>query len=165
VFDFNAALDVGGRTPRGVPPRTHDAVSDVGNHGLRRAIGWGVVFGAFNLAAPIAFWWLDRATAYALVLPLIAAVYIGFAVADGRVRVIIVEACVASVVLVLAAAGVTGSAWILVVGYSGHGLKDLWQHRTHFVANTRWWPPFCATIDFIVAAGLLVEIAVGLPFR
>ena len=26
---------------------------------------------------------------------------------------------------------------------AGHGLKDLWQHRSHFVANTRWWPPFC----------------------
>lgn len=144
---------------------THDPASDLDNHSLRPAIGWGVVFGVFNLAAPIAFWWLDRATAYALVLPLIAAVYVGFAVADGRPRVLIVEVCVASIFLVLAAAGITESAWILVVGYAGHGLKDLWQHRTHFVANTRWWPPFCATIDFIVAIGLIVEIAVGSQFH
>jgi hypothetical protein len=61
------------------------------------------------------------------------AVYIGFAVAAAFV--------------VLAAAGVTGPAWLLVLGFGGHGLKDLWQHRRHYVANTRWWPPFCLVID------------------
>ena len=40
----------------------------------------------------------------------------------------------------VAAAAVTGSPWLLVLGLAGHGLKDLWQHRRHFVANTRWWP-------------------------
>jgi hypothetical protein len=35
-----------------------------------------------------------------------------------------------------------GPAWLLVVGLAGHGFKDLWQHRRHYVANTRWWPPF-----------------------
>ena len=28
------------------------------------------------------------------------------------------------------------------------GSKDLWQHRTQFVANTRWWPPFCLVVDW-----------------
>jgi hypothetical protein len=58
------------------------------------------------------------------------------------------------VFVVVAAAAVTGSAWLLVAGLAGHGLKDLWQHRTGFVANTSWWPPFCAAVDF-VAAGLI----------
>jgi hypothetical protein len=53
----------------------------------------------------------------------------------------------AAVFVVLAAAGVTGSAWLLVLGFTGHGLKDLWQHRNHYVANTRWWPPFCLIVD------------------
>ena len=79
---------------------------------------------------------------------LIASVYIGFAVADGRRRVFAVESSVASVFVVVAAAAVTGSPWLLVVGLVGHGLKDLWQHRTHYVANTRWWPPFCLVVDF-----------------
>ena len=48
---------------------------------------------------------------------------------------------------------------------AGHGLKDLWQHRTHFVANTRWWPPFCMIVDWVVAAIIVVEIAAGLHFR
>ncbi|MCW2701872.1 MAG: hypothetical protein JWQ45_3407 [Blastococcus sp.] len=121
---------------------------------LRTPVLWGVVCGCLQAASPLAFFWLDDRTVYALGLVLIAAVYIGFAVADGRGMVITVETGVASVFVVVAAAAVTGSAWLLVAGLAGHGLKDLWQHRTGFVAHTRWWPPFCATVDF-VAAGLI----------
>jgi hypothetical protein len=46
------------------------------------------------------------ATVYALGLVLIAAVYIGFAVADGRPSVVVVESAVAGLFVVLAAAGV-----------------------------------------------------------
>jgi hypothetical protein len=119
---------------------------------------WGVVWGCLQAASPLAFFWLDDATVYALGLALIAAIYIGFAVADGRGTVIAVETGVASVFVVIAAAGVTGSAWLLVAGLAGHGIKDLWQHRTGFVANTRWWPPFCATVDFVAAALIAVGI-------
>jgi hypothetical protein len=31
--------------------------------------------------------------------------------------------------VVLAAAAVSGSAWLLALGFAGHGLKDLWQER------------------------------------
>jgi hypothetical protein len=54
---------------------------------------------------------------------------------------------------------------LLVVGLAGHGLKDLWQHRTQFVANTRWWPPFCLVIDWVVAAIIAVEIVAGVQFH
>jgi hypothetical protein len=112
-------------------------------------------------ASPIGFWWLDPATVYALGLTLIASVYIGFSVADGRWKIIAVECGVASVFVVIAAAAVTGPAWLIVIGLTGHGLKDLWQHRTQFVVNTRWWPPFCATIDWVAAAILAIAITVG----
>ena len=92
---------------------------------------------------------------------LIAAVYIGFAAADGRPMVIAVECIVAGEFVVLAAAGVTGSAWLLVIGSAGHGIKDLWQHRIHHVANTRWWPPFCMTIDWVTAIVIAVAIVRG----
>jgi hypothetical protein len=39
------------------------------------------------------------------------------------------------------------------------------QHRTRFVANTRWWPPFCAAVDFVVALILAVAIARGVQFH
>lgn len=35
--------------------------------------------------------------------------------------------------------------------------KDFWQERRHYVANTRWWPPFCAAIDWLVAVVLVIE--------
>jgi hypothetical protein len=98
-------------------------------------------------------------------LSLIAAVYLGFAVADGRPRVIAVESTIAAVFVMLAAIGVTATSWLLVVGYAGHGLKDYWQQRRQYVANTRWWPPFCAAVDWLVAAVLVVAIAAGVHFH
>lgn len=126
---------------------------------------WGVVVGVVQVATPLGFWWLDAASVYALGLILIAAVYIGFAVADGRPKVIAVEVVVAAVFVLLGAAGITGPAWLLVVGFAGHGLKDLWQHRSHFVANTRWWPPFCLVVDAIVAVALVVLLVSGADLR
>jgi hypothetical protein len=132
---------------------------------LRAPVLWGVVWGIIQAAVPLGFWWLDPATVYALSLALIAAVYIGFAVADGRPRVIAVEVGVAAAFVVVAAAGVTGPAWLLVLGFVGHGGKDLWQHRRQFVANTRWWPPFCLVVDWVAAAILVVLLAVGVHFH
>ena len=132
---------------------------------LSRPVVFGVVVGAIQAASPLGFWWLEPKTVYALGLTLIAAVYIGFSVADGRWQVIAVESGVAGVFVMIAAASVSGSAWLLVLGLAGHGLKDLWQHRTQFVRNTRWWPPFCATVDWVVAGILTTAILMGIPFH
>ena len=132
---------------------------------IRVPVLWGLVFGAIQAASPLALRWLDQATVQSLLLALIAAVYIGFAVADGRPRVIAVECTVAGAFLLLAAAGVTGPAWLLVLGYAGHGLKDFWQERSHYVAGTRWWPPFCAAVDWLVAVVLAIEIIAGAGFH
>src|SRR3954464_13025025 len=128
----------------------------------RAAMLWGIAVGLLQAATPLLIWWLDRATVYALGLVVIAAIYVGFAVADGRAKVIAVESGVAFAFVVIAAAAVTGSPWLLVIGLVGHGLKDLWQHRTPFVPPPRWWPPFCLVVDFVVAAVIVVEIAAGM---
>ena len=125
----------------------------------------GAVTGILQAASPLAFWWLEPKTVYALGIAVIAAIYIGFSVADGRGHVIAIETIVAALFVVVAAAGVTGSAWLLVLGLAGHGLKDLWQHRTHFVRNTRWWPPFCATVDFVAAGILAGAVLTGVSFH
>jgi hypothetical protein len=132
---------------------------------LQAPVVWGLVFGGVQAASALAFWWLDAATVYALGLVLIASVYVGFAVADGRGRVIAFESGVVGIFVVLAAVAVTGSPWLLVVGLAGHGLKDIWQHRSQFVANTRWWPPFCLVVDWTAAAIIAVEILAGVHFR
>jgi hypothetical protein len=53
---------------------------------LRAPMLWGiVVVGLLQAATPLAFWWLDSATVYALGLVAIAAVYIGLlSRTDGR---------------------------------------------------------------------------------
>ena len=131
----------------------------------RGPVVWGFIWGGIQAASPLAFWWLDPATVYALGLVGIASIYVGFAVADGRWVVIGVESSVASIFVLVAAAAVTESPWLLVVGLAGHGLKDLWQHRTHFVSNTRWWPPFCLVIDWVAATIIAVEIVAGVQFH
>jgi hypothetical protein len=126
---------------------------------------WGLLVGVAQAATPLAFWWLDAATIYALGLVGIAFVYIGFAVADGRRRVLAVESGVTGIFVIIAAAAITSTPWLLVVGLAGHGVKDLWQHRSQFVANTRWWPPFCLVVDFAAAAIIAVEIVAGVHFH
>ena len=131
---------------------------------LRVPLIWGVVFGFLQAAAPLGLWWIRPATVYALSLVLIAAVYIGFAVADGRRHVIAVETSVATVFVLVGAVAVIGSPWVAVAGLIGHGAKDLWQHRTGFVNNTRWWPPFCATVDWVAAAIVAIAVTAGVDF-
>jgi len=145
---------------RSVPEGPKARVRDI-----RAPLLWGVVWGGIQAASPLGFWWLDSATVYALGLALIASVYIGFSVADGRWKVIAVETGVAAVFVLVAAVAVTGSAWFLVAGLAGHGLKDAWQYRTQFVTNTRWWPPFCAAVDCVAALVIAIAILAGADFR
>ena len=130
---------------------------------LRTPLTWGAVLGVLQAASPLAFSWLDATTVYALGLAVIAAIYVGFAVADGRRHVLVVEVAVTAVFVTVAAAAVSGSAWLLVAGLAGHGVKDAWQHRTQFVRGTRWWPPFCAAVDWVAAGLVAVAITTGFP--
>ena len=103
---------------------TAAVASRSGHRSLRTAVAWGVVFGVLQAAAPLALFWLDSATVYALSLPLIAAVYIGFAVADGRPHVLAVETSVVTVFVLVAAATVTGSPCLIVAGLAApHRLR------------------------------------------
>jgi hypothetical protein len=143
------------------------SIAAVPAHPVRRSlhtpVAWGVVFGVLQAVSPLAFPWLDTVAVYALGLPFIAAVYIGFAVADGRAHVLAVETIVASVFVVAAAAALSVSPWLFVAGLVCHGVKDVWQHRTQFVVGTRWWPPFCAAVDFVAAALIALAITTGFP--
>ena len=101
------------------------------------------------VAGPVVVWSLS--------LAIIASVYIGFAVADGRSVVIATEIGVASAFVVLAAMAIRWP-WLVVIALVAHGIKDAWQHRTQFVANTRWWPPFCLVVDFVAAALIAIRL-------
>lgn len=130
-----------------------------------RALSWGVAFGVAQGAVAMAFWWLEPSTVHALMVALIAAVYIGFAVSDGRTSVIIAESTVVAAFFIASTAAVAVTPWLVVALYLAHGAKDLWQHRTHFVRGTRWWPPFCLAIDFTVAAIVAGQLLLGVNFQ
>jgi hypothetical protein len=135
------------------------------NPSIRAAIGWGVIVGTIQAASPLGFWWLEPASVYGVGLAVIAPVYIGLAVADGRWKIIAVESVVAMAFVVVATVGMVESAWFLAFGFAAHGVKDAWQERRQYVSGTRWWPPFCAAVDWIVALVIVVEIVRGMRFQ
>ena len=132
---------------------------------LRAPVLWGIAIGIAQAVSPVGLRWLDPGTVWAISLVVIASIYIGFAVADGRRNVLAVEIGVASAFIILAAVAIEVSAWLVVIGLIGHGLKDLWQHRTHFVSNTRWWPPFCLVVDFVAAPVIAVFLLTGVDLN
>jgi len=125
---------------------------------LTKPIVWGIAFGLFQAFSPVAFFWLEPVVVWSLSVVLIASVYIGFAVADGRPTVVAVEVIVASAFVIMAAVAIKSWPWLIVIALVGHGIKDTWQERTHFVTNTRWWPPFCLVVDFVAAAIIAFEM-------
>jgi len=143
----------------------HSALTATWTKSLRTPILWGIAVGVLQAGSPVGLWWLDPAMVWALSLVIIASIYVGFAVADGRPIVIAVEVGVASSFVILAASAIASSPWLVVVGLVGHGIKDLWQHRTQFVANTRWWPPFCLVVDLVAAAIIAVLLLTGVDFN
>ena len=89
-------------------------------------------------------------------------VYIGFSVADGRPKVIAVE-------VRSPPRSSSSPRWHHGAGVAGlAGLRTsqgLLAAPNRFVAHTRWWPPFCATVDWVAAAALAAAIMTGVDFR
>jgi hypothetical protein len=105
------------------------------------------------------------ATVYALGLALIASVYIGFAVADGRRTILAVESIVAVCV--------PRGDWDLRTGLVPGGRpRGPWPQG--FLAGAAsvclrdalvWWPPFCAAVDWVAASLIAIEIVWGVRFH
>ena len=90
----------------------------------------------------------------ALTLCIVAAIYIGFALADGKLRWIVAEAIVVSAYLLAALLTLSVSMWVAVAAFTLHGLWDLAHHRHIRTAMPRWYIPFCAVFDWVFAGGL-----------
>lgn len=90
----------------------------------------------------------------ALMLAAIGAIYVGFALRDGRTRAIATEIIVAALFFVAATIGLTVEPWAIPVACFAHGLWDAAHHRHVDTAMPRWCIPFCALYDWVFAAGL-----------
>lgn len=99
---------------------------------------------------------LDRDRAfYPTVTIVIAFYYVLFAVMGGSTEALVIESLVATVFVVVAAAGFRSSLWLVVVALVAHGIFDFLRGES--IANPGvpiWWPPFCLTYD-LTAAGWL----------
>lgn len=91
----------------------------------------------------------------ALILALIAGIYIGFAVVADRLGQIILQLGVALGFTVFAVlAWMINPVW-LAAGYVAHGLWDAAHHyRLSDVEFPRWYFPLCAAYDIIAGTGL-----------
>jgi len=90
----------------------------------------------------------------AIVLTLVAGIYVGFAVHDGRSVILAAESLVALAFASAALAGLIMTHWAIPVAYMLHGFWDLAHHRRITTSMPGWYVPFCAVFDWVFAAGL-----------
>jgi len=90
----------------------------------------------------------------AVILGLVAGIYAGFALQDGRAHILAIEGLAALAFLAFALAGLVWSPWLIPAAYALHGVWDLLHHRRIPTEMPSWYPPMCAVYDWIFAAGL-----------
>jgi hypothetical protein len=135
------------------------AIARGGRSGWLAALVAGTVLGGATLLIPSL---LSRNTAFgllAILLGMIASVYLGYALADGRLRAFQVEYVGMVIFAALATVALAqGSALLLALGYLGHGLWDLLHHRREVEVRMPWWyVPVCLGYDTVVAIYVLIR--------
>jgi len=119
-------------------------LAGVAGGGLTAWLAWSPI-----IPDPMAF--------HAVALALIAAIYLGFALMDGRISIAILEWSVGTVFVVLALLGLWQAPVLMAVGLILHGCWDI-AHRPRGVTTKlpAWYPPFCAAYDFVFAGVFLL---------
>lgn len=116
------------------------------------ALGGGVVTCLFIYVLPYG----QALDLIGLLLGVIAAIYIGFAISDGRQHVLLLEIGVAGGFILLALLGMWGKPVWLVVGFFAHGIWDILHHPGKVGTKVRkWYPPACVAYDWLIGAYLV----------
>ena len=98
---------------------------------------------------------------YPVVLIVIAALYLLFAVMGGSTHSLMAEAIAALMFMTLAGLGFRKSPWFVAAGLALHGVFDFFHHAV--IANPGvpvWWPGWCLAYDVVAAAYLAVLILI-----
>lgn len=90
----------------------------------------------------------------AITLVLIAGVYIGYAFNDGRIHTFLIELATAIGFSSAAWLGINGYPSLIILALAMHGFWDLLHHNLIDTQMPRWYIPFCAVVDWIMAASL-----------
>ena len=94
----------------------------------------------------------------AVVLAVVAAIYVGFALRDARPKPLMIELVFAGITLSLVLAGLWWHPWMLALGYFLHGVWDLLHTGRRRVIDTQlpwWYALFCIAFDWPVAAFMM----------
>lgn len=133
---------------------------------MTSTLGRATLVGALLAGVTALFVWLLPEPVHglhflAVLLGFIAGAYLGFAVADGTGRALLVEATAIALFVGVAAASLwLQSPALLAVGYLAHGVWDALHHpRAITTEITPWYPPFCLTYDVLVGLFVLVWMA------
>ena len=122
-----------------------------------RAIVAGVVGGAVTASLGWSSLIPDPLAFHTVALAVIGAIYVGFAFADGRLSIMILELTVGTGFLVLGFLGLWQAPVFIAVGLILHALWDL-AHRPRGITTKlpAWYPAFCAAYDFVFAGVFLL---------
>jgi hypothetical protein len=107
----------------------------------------------------VSLWWLpvaERRVTEGVMLAIVAAIYIGFALAERSGPNLVIELAFATAIIVIVFIGLEHSRYWIAGGLAAHGVWDLLHHPRRPVIGTqelpRWYPPACLVFDFPVAA-------------
>jgi uncharacterized membrane protein YeaQ/YmgE (transglycosylase-associated protein family) len=141
------------------------AVSKKEERVFLRAIIVGIVGAGVTAWIGWSPWIPDPLAYHSVWLAAIGAIYLGFAFADGRLSILLIEMTVATGFIVLAFLGLWQAPLFITVGLVLHGLWDL-AHRPRGVTTRLpvWYPAFCAAFDFVFA-GVFFVLARDLAAR
>ena len=107
-------------------------------------------------AAALYYFPLEAADLLTLVLALTGGIYWGSALAAGRKTEVRIEAVAGLAVMIMALLGLWWSTTWIAAGFVAHGVWDVLHHpRAVRTPVRRWFPPFCATFDWLVAIYIL----------
>ena len=118
-----------------------------------------VLLAAVLVAISMAWLWVtpvaERRTAVGITLAIIAAIYIGFALAERDAGNLLIEVVFAIAIIAVVFVGLEQSRYWLAGGLAAHGVWDLLHHHSRPVLGTRevprWYPPACLVYDFPLA--------------
>ena len=132
---------------------------------LIRAVIAGLASGGLTALIAWSRWIPDPLAFHAVCLAVIGAIYVGFAFADGRLSIVVLELSVGTGFVVLALLGLWQAPVFIAAGLVLHGAWDL-AHRPRAVTTKlpAWYPPFCAAFDFVFA-GLFLLLSRDLAAR
>ncbi len=119
-----------------------------------------LVWIAFSIGIIVFHLSLPEARAFeltAIIMSIIAAIYVGFALADGRTTIIIQELVAAAFFILLALMGLWLNPYFWVAAYFLHGVWDWFHHEQAITTKVPdYYPPVCVVVDWMLAAFLLI---------